>query len=99
MQAARKHNHLVLFNGYDPEVKRRIHHPVYALLKEAAKNPRKDRRPLMPEEEMLVRPKTPNIVSMPVTVNGSTQFIDSQINNQSNVKIPVSIDVNKNKIS
>lgn len=68
-KAARKHNHLVLFDSYDPELHRKRKHPVYSLLREIAKNPPKPRRPLMLEEEMLVRPKNPKIVSMPILTN------------------------------
>lgn len=97
-KAARKHNHLVLFDGYDPESHRRIRHPVYSLLKKAAKNPRKDRRPLMLEEQMLTRPQNAKKVSMPIIINGNVSYINSEINNQSDITINTNFATKKNII-
>lgn len=80
-KCARKHNHLVLFDSYDPEIHRKRKHPVYILLREIAKVPPKPRRILMPEEEILVRPKNPKSISMPILVNKEERLMKIEINN------------------
>lgn len=85
-KAARKHNHLVLFNGYDPEQHRKIKHPVYSLLREIKKSPEKPVRALMNEEKILLRPKNFRKIPMPVTTNNKEELIKVHINTNSGSK-------------
>ena len=84
-KAARKHNHLVLFDSYDPELHRKRKHPVYSLLREAAKK-LSNRRPLMQEEEMLVRPKNLQVIPMPIINKNEEILLKVQINTNSGKK-------------
>ncbi len=77
---ARKHNHLVLFDSYDPELHRKRKHPVYSLLKELQKNPSCPKRHLMHEEEMLIRPKKIRRKAMPVIVGDNRGLMKIEIN-------------------
>ena len=48
--------------------------------------PKRPVRALMPEEEILVRPKSPNIVPMPILTNNQENLIKIQINTNTGKK-------------